>query len=173
MRQKPRKENKELVVKGHLNRVSFCILRNPAVNGERSNKNGRIYTNYKKKAEDYDALKAKSDGFEQQIAALNKEINGDGEKNLGYKKQLEEAQGKIKGYETSSLKMRIAHENGIPYELAGRLSGSDEEEIKKDAETMAKFLRKKDVPPLAGGDPQKIDDKKTAMKGMLASLKGE
>lgn len=101
MRQKPRKENKELVVKGHLNRVSFCILRNPAVNGERSNK------------------------------------------------------------------------NGIPYELAGRLSGSDEEEIKKDAETMAKFLRKKDVPPLAGGDPQKIDDKKTAMKGMLASLKGE
>ena len=47
------------------------------------------------------------------------------------------------------------------------------EEIKKDAETMAKFLRKKDVPPLAGGDPQKIDDKKTAMKGMLASLKGE
>ena len=104
---------------------------------------------------------------------MNKEINGDGEKNLGYKKQLEEAQGKIKGYETSSLKMRIAHENGIPYELAGRLSGSDEEEIKKDAETMAKFLRKKDVPPLAGGDPQKIDDKTTAMKGMLASLKGE
>lgn len=128
---------------------------------------------YKKKAEDYDALKTKSDGFEQQIAALNEEINGDGKKNIGYKKQLEEAQGKIKGYETSSLKMRIAHENGIPYELAGRLSGSDEEEIKKDAETMAKFLRKKDVPPLAGGDPQKIDDKKTAMKGMLASLKGE
>lgn len=76
-------------------------------------------------------------------------------------------------YETSSLKTRIAHENGIPYELAGRLSGSNEEEIKKDAETMTKFLRKKDVPPLAGGDPQKIDDKKTAMKGMLASLKGE
>lgn len=131
------------------------------------------FDDYKKKAEDYDALKAKSDGFERQIATLNKEINGDGEKNLGYKKQLEEAQGKIKGYETSSLKMRIAHENGIPYELAGRLSGSDEEEIKKDAETMAKFLRKKDVPPLAGGDPQKIDDKKTAMKSMLASLKGE
>ena len=128
------------------------------------------FEDYKKKAEDYDALKEKSDGFEQQIAALNKEINGDGEKNLGYKKQLEEAQGKIKEFETSSLKMRIAHENGIPYELAGRLSGSDEEAIKKDAETMAK---KKDVPPLAGGDPQKIDNKKTAMKNMLANLKGE
>ena len=114
----------------------------------------------------------KADGFEQRIAALNKEINGDGE-NLGYKKQLEEMQGRIKGYETSSLKMRIAHENGIPFELADKLSGSDEEAIKKDAETMAKFLKKKDVPPLAGGDPQKIDNKKTAMKNMLANLKGE
>lgn len=130
------------------------------------------FDDYKQKAEDYDALKLKADGFEQRIAALNKEINGDGE-NLGYKKQLEEMQGRIKGYETSSLKMRIAHENGIPFELADKLSGSDEEAIKKDAETMAKFLKKKDVPPLAGRDPQKIDDKKTAMKNMLANLKGE
>ena len=35
------------------------------------------FDDYKKKAEDYDALKEKSDGFERQIAALNKEINGD------------------------------------------------------------------------------------------------
>lgn len=131
------------------------------------------FDGYKKKAEDYDALKAKSDGFERQIAALNKEINGDGEKNIGYKKQLEEAQGKIRGYETSSLKMRIAHENGIPYELAGRLSGADEEGIKKDAETMAKFLKKKEVPPLGQSEPQKMDGKKAAMKNMLANLKGE
>ena len=42
------------------------------------------FDDYKKKAEDYDALKTKSDGFEQQIAALNEEINGDGKKNIGY-----------------------------------------------------------------------------------------
>ena len=130
------------------------------------------FDDYKQKAEDYDALKAKSDGFEIQIAALNKEINGDGE-NLGYKKQLEEMQSRIKGYETSSAKMKIAHENGIPFELAEKLSGDDEEAIKKDAEAMAKFLRKKDVPPLAQSDPQHIDDKKAAMKNMLANLKGE
>lgn len=94
---------------------------------------------------------------------MNKEINGD-DKNPGYKKMMEEMQSRLKGYETSSLKMRVAHENGIPFELADKLSGSDEEAIKKDAEIMAKFLRKRDVPPLAGGDPQKMDDKKTAMK---------
>ena len=130
------------------------------------------FDDYKKKAEDYDALKVKSDGFETQLAALNKEINGD-DKNPGYKKQLEEMKGKIQGYETESLKVRIAHENGIPFELAKKLSGSDEDSIKKDAENMAKFLKKKDIPPLAGNDPQKIDNKKTAMKNMLANLKGE
>ena len=79
---------------------------------------------------------------------------------------------KQKAEDYDALKLK-AHENGIPFELADKLSGSDEEAIKKDAETMAKFLKKKDVPPLAGGDPQKIDNKKTAMKNMLANLKGE
>lgn len=130
------------------------------------------FDDYKKKAEDYDALKEEADGFEQQIAAMNKEINGD-DKNPGYKKQMAEMQGKIKKYEASSLKVRIANEHGIPFELAERLSGDDEEAIKKDAETMAKFLKKKDVPPLRQSDPQKMDDKKTAMKNMLANLKGE
>ena len=51
----------------------------------------------------------------------------------------------IKSYETNSVKMRIAHENGIPFELASKLSGDDEESIKKDAETMAKFLKKKEL----------------------------
>lgn len=161
--------------------MPFYILRNPAVNGERSNKMAEFtpittqeqldkvigeriagvkakyegFDDYKQKAKDYDTLKLKAKDYDT------------------LKKQLEEMQGKLKGYETSSLKMRIAHENGIPFELADKLSGSDEEAIKKDAETMAKFLKKKDVPPLAGGDPQKIDDKKTAMKNMLANLKGE
>lgn len=44
---------------------------------------------------------------------------------------MEEMQSRLKGYETSSLKMRVAHENGIPFELADKLSGSDEEAIKK------------------------------------------
>ena len=48
---------------------------------------------------------------------------------------------KAKAYESGALKMRIAHENGIPYELAGKLSGDTEEELKKDAETLAKFVK--------------------------------
>lgn len=56
--------------------------------------------------------------------------------------------------------MRIAHENGIPFELADKLSGSDEEAIKKDAETMAKFLKKKDVPHLPAEIRRKLMTRK-------------
>lgn len=131
------------------------------------------YDDYKQKAEGYDELKGKTDDYETTIAELKKAINGD-EKNPGYKKQVEELQGKVKGYETSLVKMRIAHENGIPFELAERLSGDNEEELKKDAETIAKFLKSaKGAPPLGSTEHQKADSKKAAMKNMLAGLKGE
>ena len=72
------------------------------------------FDDYKKKAEDYDALKTKSDGFEQQIAALNEEINGDGKKNIGYKKQLEEAQGT----EEEQLDILTAFNDGFAKKVA-------------------------------------------------------
>ena len=47
---------------------------------------------------------------------------------------------KNKAYETASVKARIAHEKGLPFELAERLSGESEEDIAADAETLAKFI---------------------------------
>ena len=78
---------------------------------------------------------------------------------------------KIKGYETNSVKMRIAHEHNIPYELAERLTGETEEDLKKDAETMAKFLKAKSVPPLKSTEPGGTDGKRAAVAKMLSDLK--
>ncbi len=67
---------------------------------------------------------------------------------------------KIKGYEISSVKMKIAHERGIPFELVNRLSGETEEEIRRDAEALAKFVSA-DNQPLAGnngGDQESTTD---------------
>lgn len=81
---------------------------------------------------------------------------------------------KIEGYEKESLKVKLALEAGIPYELATKLSGDDEESIKKDAETMAKYLKGIRGPaPLGDTEPPLEDSKKTAMKKMLAGLRGE
>lgn len=67
--------------------------------------------------------------------------------------------------------MRIAHENGIPYELANKLSGDTEEAIKKDAETFAKFIGKKQTAPLGHTEHNHVDGKNAAYKSLLASLK--
>ena len=47
---------------------------------------------------------------------------------------------KNKAYETASVKARIAHEKGLPYELAERLSGETEQDIAADAEKLAQFV---------------------------------
>lgn len=77
----------------------------------------------------------------------------------------------IKSYETNLVKMRIAHENNIPYELAGRLSGESEEEIRKDAESLSKLLRHQGGAPLASTEPEGADSKRAAVKKMLSDLK--
>lgn len=79
---------------------------------------------------------------------------------------------KIKGYETSSVKMRIAHENKIPFELAERLNGESEEDIRKDAEIMAKYLNQQEGgAPLASTEPAGVDNKRAAVRKMLSDLK--
>ncbi len=79
----------------------------------------------------------------------------------------------IKGYETSSAKMRIAHEYNIPYEMAGRITGETEEDMKKDAQTLAGFLKSGKTYPDYNPDPTKEDDpRNAAMKKMLSNLGG-
>lgn len=57
----------------------------------------------------------------------------------------------LKKYETDSVKTRVALEAGLPYEMAARLSGEDEESIKKDAEAMAKLFAGRRQPTSATG----------------------
>lgn len=80
---------------------------------------------------------------------------------------------KAKAYESGALKMRIAHENGIPYELAGKLSGDTEEEIKKDAETLAKFVKNQQPQPLANTEHGHVDtnDEYAPYRELLARMK--
>lgn len=83
---------------------------------------------------------------------------------------------KIKGYETSSVKMKIAHEVGIPFELAERLTGEDEAAIRKDAETMSKFMKSiHQAPPLFEPEPSgnnKEAAKNAAFKKMISEMEG-
>ena len=133
-----------------------------------------IENEYLEKYGDYEELKTKTDEYGRQIEGFNQTIKENSEKIAGYEKSSGEMQAKLKKYEMDSMKMKIAHEAGIPFELASRLSGEDEAAIRKDAESISKFIsNKKTSAPLASADPEKLDSKQIAMKSMLDNLKGE
>ena len=124
-----------------------------------------------KKYGDYDDLKTKVGDYEKQIAQMSKAAKESAEKYAGYDKNLAELQAKVKGYETDSVKTRIAHETGLPYELAGRLTGEDEAAIRKDAEALSKLLggQKHNPPPRRDSEPAG-DGKAAAMRAFGAQL---
>ena len=78
----------------------------------------------------------------------------------------------IKGYETDSVKTRIANEVGLPYEMAARLSGEDEDSIRKDAQILQKLMGRKVAAPLADPEGNK-GDRDAGLKAMLHQLSGK
>ena len=100
--------------------------------------------------------------------------------NLGLKDtKIKELEDKVKKYESDSVKTKIARTAGLPDEMADRLRGTTEEEMKADAESLAKLVSKKDVAPLGDPEPNRGggddgDDKKNAaFRKMLKEMKGQ
>lgn len=107
------------------------------------------------------------ENLQSQIATLTGERDG-------HATTIANLQKEINGYKTAELKQRIAKEKGIPMEMASRLSGESEKDIRADADTMASMLRAYKGPaPLADPEPKVTDEKTAAMKKMLQNMKGE
>ena len=85
---------------------------------------------------------------------------------------ISELAAKAAAYELSSEKMRIAHEAGIPFELAERLSGQTAEELKADAESLARFtMTRPPASPVFNGEKPPAESSKSAYMEVLAELK--
>lgn len=124
-----------------------------------------------KRYSDYDTLKTKVADYEKQIGDLTRAAEDAAKKYAGYDQQMSELQSRVKGYETASVKTRIAHETGLPYELAGRLSGDSEEDIRKDAEGLAKLLgSSRQAPPPRKDSEGGADGKRSALRALSAQL---
>ncbi|MFA6729293.1 MAG: DUF4355 domain-containing protein [Prevotella sp.] len=120
--------------------------------------------------QDYEAVKAAKEKLEKEVDALNATLQATNEKYANHDKELSELNAKIAGYETANLRTRIALEKGIPYDLASRLVGEDEESITKDAEKLAALVKQKEpIAPLRNTEPQ-LDGKNGAYKSLLENL---
>ena len=119
------------------------------------------------KYSDYEAIKTQNEEYVKQIAQLQEATKG----NQG---TINELKAQVQNYESSSLKTKIALEIGLPYQMAGRLSGSNEEEIRADAETMAKLIgNQKPVAPIGSSEPVVTNPKDAAWTKLVAELGDE
>ena len=86
------------------------------------------------KYSDYDTLKADVETKNNRIKELESSVT--------------DLTGKLSKAETDSVKTRIAHELGLPFEAGQRLKGTKEDEIRKDAEALkALFGSGRTAPP--------------------------
>lgn len=80
----------------------------------------------------------------------------------------------VKGYETDSVKTRIAHETGLSYEAIEFLRGEDEDSIRKSAESLKGLVGMTNVVPLASTEPSNMgNETDAAIRNTLKGLKGE
>lgn len=72
-------------------------------------------------------------GLQNQVSTLTETCNG-------HQRRIDELTNENNSYRLNALRHQIAAEKGIPYAMAGRLTGTTEEEIRADADVVASYL---------------------------------
>lgn len=125
----------------------------------------------KEKYSDYDQLKSRVTELETENIGLKSTIEANHQSKEDADKQLEEMQNQIAGYETASLRTRVALQHGLPYDLADRLQGTDEDSFKADAERLAGYIKKSQpVAPIRDSEPVLEKTENTLYKNLVQGL---
>lgn len=128
----------------------------------------------KAKYSDYDQLKSRVTELETENVDLKSTIEANNQSKADANKQIEEMQNQISNYETASLRTRVALQYGLPYDLADRLQGTDEESFKADAERLAGYMKRaQPVAPVRGTEPVLEKTENTLYKNLIQGLEIE
>lgn len=130
----------------------------------------------KEKYADYDQLKTRVSDLEKENGVLKSAAEASKNSAADYDKQIADLKKQVASYETASLRTRIALQNGLPYNLADRLVGDNEEALKADAERLAGFLKPAEpAAPTKSNEPNvgNSNDEDAALKRMLRNMRGE
>lgn len=132
---------------------------------------GKSVNDLKEQLGDLETLQSEKGTLEQQLSDLQDQLSSNEDK----LQSLDDLEKQIENYKLNELKVKVARKTGVPFELAGRLTGSNEEELQADAERLAGFVNQKQTLPLKPTEPP-VDDKDAGMKKMLENMnknKGE
>ena len=125
---------------------------------------------------EFNAKNTEMKNLEKQVGDLNLNITSLSKEKESFDKTLAELNGEVKTYKLRDMKIRIAREKGIPYEMADRLTGEDEKALAADADSLSKLIstvsKPTAPPPLKSTEPTG-DGKDSAYKALLTNIKGE
>lgn len=104
---------------------------------------------------------------------ISEKIQETESKYTNYKSESEfnEIKEKLQKSEKKLMQFKIAQSHEIPVELAEKISGETEEDMKHDADRLAKFVTKKATPDFHGENAVNTKDEK--FRSILTALKGE
>lgn len=118
------------------------------------------YSDYNELKETLATMAAENTDLKSQFESLTNQLNEkDG--------LLTSAQEELKKIEIGRTKERIATDNGLPLNIANRISGSTVEEMQEDAKELAKFFKQK-APTVDNETPS--DSRKQGLSDMLSKL---
>lgn len=116
-------------------------------------------------------MEAQNTSYKDQIAKFNTQLEEINKKVAEHEAAMKEKDAKIHDYETQSVKMRVAREMDIPYELAMRLNGETEDDIKKDADIIkALFNQAKPSQPLGSTETSSGTNQEAGWRQIADSL---
>ncbi len=125
---------------------------------------------------DFNAKNTELKNLEKQVGELNSNLTSLSKEKENFDKTLADLNGEVKTYKLRDMKIRIAREKGIPYEMADRLAGEDEKALAADADSLSKLIstvsKPTAPPPLKSTEPTG-DGKDSAYKALLTNIKGE
>src|SRR5690625_1347805 len=127
---------------------------------------GKSIKSYKDQIDQAESLKQEKESLETQLNDLQKTLQNKETELSG----VDEIKQELEEYKLKDLKTSVAIRAGIPLELADRLSGETEEEIKADAETLAGLVQQKHTLPLKPTEPEKIDPTEKAYEDLVDNI---
>ena len=145
-----------------------------AIRGRLAQKDRELEEKYK----DYlspDKVSSLREDYEKKLEEAKKSAKDAADKLSENDKTVAELTKRVETAENSLLKNKIAYEHKLPLELAGRLVGNNEEELTKDAESLAALVKPSSAPPLHSTNPSQMTKtpESQALMGLLSQIKGE
>ncbi|PMC51616.1 hypothetical protein [Gemella sanguinis] len=108
----------------------------------------------KAKYSDYDTLVEKIKNLETENTNLKQAITDKETSESTNLTRITELEKDVTTWKNKSLKQQIAMKNGLPFDLADRLQGDNEESLNEDAERLASLVSVKNyTQPLADKEP--------------------